>query len=158
MRRNRFVLSSWLALAAWLVGGWSSTLTAGTHGAMGHTAAPTGHMGHAVLELPKDVPAPTVAIRVIEDAKAGWNVQVDTTNFRWAPEHASQAHVPGEGHAHLYVDGKKVARLYGPWFHLERLAPGTREVRVTLNANSHEELAVNGKILAATASVVVKKR
>jgi hypothetical protein len=51
-----------------------------------------------------------------------------------------------------------VARFYCPWFHLERLAPGTREIRVTLNANSHEDLTVGGKIVEATTKVVVKKR
>lgn len=128
------------------------------HDGHGHAPSAGRSMGHAILELPKDLAAPTVAIRVEPDPKMGWNVRIETTNFRWAPEHASRAHVPGEGHAHLYVDGKKVARIYCPWFHLERLLPGSRTVRVTLNANSHEDLAVAGKVLSATTTVTVAPR
>ena len=73
------------------------------------------------------------------DAMAGVNLQVVATGFRWAPEHASGQAVEGEGHAHVYVDGKKVGRLYGEWMHLS-LPTGRHEVRVSLNGNDHEDL------------------
>jgi hypothetical protein len=94
-------------------------------------------------------PRPTVQLRAEPDPMGGWNVQVLTQHFRFAPEHVNTAHVDGQGHAHLYVDGEKVARLYAPWFHLPALPPGEYRLRVTLNANSHEELAVDGTPLAA---------
>ena len=78
-----------------------------------------------------------------------------TTNFRFAPENASSPHRDGEGHALLYVNGEKVARLYGPWFHIEFLPSGPTKVTVTLNANDHSGLAVGDAPLSVTKEVHV---
>ena len=88
-----------------------------------HPAAEdAGHGG--TIDLPAGPDAPTLDFRVAKDAGAGWNLHVATTGFRFAPERVNAPHRPGEGHAHVYVDGKKVARIYGPWFHLGALAAG----------------------------------
>lgn len=71
-------------------------------------------------------------------------------DFRFAPERASTAHVAGEGHAHLFIDGKKITRLYGEWYHVPALTPGVHKITVTLNANSHEDLTVQGKVVSDT--------
>ncbi len=63
---------------------------------------------------------------------------------RFAPEHAGQGDVPGEGHAHLYLNGEKIARIYGDWYHLAALPAGQNVLRVGLYSNSHKALAVNG--------------
>jgi hypothetical protein len=88
------------------------------------------------------------------DAKAGVNVRIETDGFTWAPEHASGAHVDGEGHAHLYVDGEKLGRVYGEWLHLS-LDPGSHEIRVTLNGNDHADYLVEGAPVEATVTVEV---
>jgi hypothetical protein len=88
------------------------------------------------------------------DPLMGVNVVVETTGFRWAPEHASGEPVAGEGHAHLYVDGEKQGRLYGGHVHLP-LEPGVHEIRVTLNGNDHEDLLVDGAPVEATVTVEV---
>jgi hypothetical protein len=89
--------------------------------------------------------APLIDVDVFEDAKGGWNLRVNTDNFAWAPEHASGEAIPGEGHGHVYVDGKKVARLYGPWYYLSPtgLSKGRHTVTVTLNANDHTAYAID---------------
>jgi hypothetical protein len=103
-----------------------------------------GGMMHGTIELSGTEDIPTVELEVYKDPKKGWNIHLVIMNFRFAPEHASTAHVPGEGHAHLYVDGTKITRLYGEWYYLEHLPPGTHEIEVTLNSNSHDDLVVNG--------------
>lgn len=108
---------------------------------------------HGALDLGGKGPAPTVALEASPDPMGGWNVHVRTTHFRFAPENVNKPHRAGEGHAHLYVDGKKVARLYGPWHHLAGLTPGKHRLTVTLNANSHEELAVGGRKLEAAIDI-----
>lgn len=113
-----------------------------------------GHAGHHHGTLEVSGTPPTLGIKVEPDSMTGWNLQLITTAFRFAPEHVGGAVVPNEGHAHLHVDGKKVARLYGPWFHLESLASGPHVLRVTLNANSHEELNIGGKPIEASIGVV----
>ena len=114
---------------------------------------PAGHH-HGTVELTDKSNLPSLGLDVQRDSMSGWNIHIPTSNFRFAPEHVGQSAQAGEGHAHLYVDGNKVARLYGPWFHLEPQAPGQHQLRVTLNANSHDELAVDGKTIDATAEIV----
>ncbi len=70
-----------------------------------------------------------VAVR--KDPKAGWNRQVQVEDFRLAPEHASTAHISGEGYAHLFIDGKKGGRLCGEWYHIPALTPGIHKINRT---------------------------
>lgn len=78
-----------------------------------------------------------------------------TSGFRWAPERASGEHRDGEGHAHVYVDGDKLGRLYGPWMHLA-LDAGDHEIRVTLNGNDHRDYLVDGDVVEARGRVTVE--
>jgi hypothetical protein len=61
---------------------------------------------------------------------------------------------PGEGHAHLYIDNVKRARLYGTWFHLEDLEPGKHIIRVTLNANNHSALIAKQRLVEASIRII----
>jgi len=115
-------------------------------------------MGHEVIEVEGDSTPSSVKLTVHKDPKAGWNLQMQVENFRLAPEHASTTYVPREGHAHLYIDSKKVTRLYGEWYHIPVLPPGVHKITVTLNANSHEDLAVKGKVVSATQEVRVSAK
>ena len=114
-----------------------------------------GHHDHGTsVEVAEGVPVPTIAIDVSEDPVEGWNLRILTTDFRIVPENVSTAHIDGEGHMHLYIDGEKVSRLYGEWHHIGSLAPGEHEVRVELSANDHSAMAVDGDIIDATAVIV----
>lgn len=118
------------------------------------------HAGHAhpgkAIALPTGPDAPRLDIRVTEDAADGWNLHIITTNFRFAPERVNAPHRPGEGHAHVYIDGRKVARLYGPWFHLGALPPGKATVAVTLNANDHSDLTLAGRPLRVEKKLLIE--
>jgi len=126
----------------------------------GHDEAEGGH-DHAahqhdkVIELASGPSAPTLDITLTEDQVGGWNLQILTTNFRFAPNHVNQHHRAGEGHAHLYVNGEKVSRIYGPWFHIGSLPNGRTEVTVTLTSNDHRGLAVGGEVLSVTKQIHV---
>ena len=114
------------------------------------------HMHHEQTALDDTDWRPTVALEVLPDAKAGWNIHLTTENFTFSPKRASTDHVEGEGHGHLFVDGIKLARLYGNWFHIDALEAGDHTVRVTLNGNDHNELAVDGTSIAAEAVITVQ--
>ena len=128
------------------------------HGAesMAMRAADGGHHHGEPLSLPPGPSAPTLGIAITPDPKSGWNLRIETTNFRFSPEHASGPHRAGEGHAHAYVNGRKVARVYGPWFHLDALPKGEVAVTVTLNSNDHRPLAVEDAPLEVTRTLTVE--
>jgi hypothetical protein len=111
---------------------------------------------HGMLEIPAGQPVPTVELVIHPDARRGWNLEIQVTNFAFAPERVNQTSSFQEGHGHLYIDGVKITRLYGNWYYLESLAPGTHEITVSLNANGHEALMHNGQPIQATQQVVVQ--
>ena len=113
------------------------------------------HHGQIVV-LPEAPEAPELEISVSADPDSGWNLNVQTENFRFAPENAGVAHVQGEGHAHVYVNGTKIARLYGAWFHIPELPQGMNVISVTLTTNDHRQLSVGESWLQAEQVVEVK--
>ncbi|AFY55612.1 hypothetical protein Riv7116_3139 [Rivularia sp. PCC 7116] len=114
-----------------------------------------GEHKHGKMEVPQGQPVPTVDVVVVKDAKKGWNLEAKVTNFKFAPEKVNTAPEPGEGHAHLFVNGKKITRLYSNWYYLENLEPGENQVKVTLNANDHADWTNNGKMIEDTEIVKV---
>lgn len=100
--------------------------------------------GHQFRNVDTDT-APTLDVKVLEDPMGGWNLRADTGNFRWAPENVSTEAIPGEGHAHVFMDGKKIARLYGPWFYVSpsSMTKGKHTFTVSLNANDHTAYAID---------------
>lgn len=92
--------------------------------------------------------APTVDLQVYALADGSYNLQLLTSNFTFTPQNIDMAPVIGEGHAHLYVDGVKLARLYGEWHHLPTLPPDAQVLTVSLYANNHQGFAVKGTIIS----------
>ena len=137
-----------------LNGVYLSVTKVAAHG-HGDDASASGQ--HAAMEyetLESEVPI-SVSITTTVDHHGGVDVEVMTEGWLWTPDSVDGDHVPGEGHAHIYVDGVKVDRVYGPSYHLDGLEPGEREVRVSLNSNSHEELTYDGKTVDAIAVVTI---
>lgn len=114
------------------------------------------HSHGEAVEIPENMPVPKLSMAVTKDPKTGWNVQLITENFEFAPEHSGQEHIFGEGHAHLYVDGEKIARMYGKWYHISSLEPGQREITAGLYTNDHRSYAVQGEPISATIMVTVE--
>ena len=110
------------------------------HGSMGGIEGPQGM---------------DVSIQAVPDSVSGMNVRLTTANFAFAPQEVGGVHVPGHGHAHIYLDGVKVGRLYGEHYHLGSIGPGEHRLRATLNANTHEEYAIGGAIVEDSITVVV---
>ncbi len=93
---------------------------------------------------------PAVQIALQSEGGCTYNMQLTLENFRFAPERVNGPHTDGEGHAHLYADGVKLARVYSEWFHFS--APiGSKAIEITLNSNDHATLAHEGNPITATA-------
>ncbi|BAU65277.1 hypothetical protein STA3757_26580 [Stanieria sp. NIES-3757] len=113
-------------------------------------------MHHEMLNIPDNQPIPTVDLIVHEDAKQGWNLEIKTTNFQFAPDKVNQKGALDEGHAHLYVNGEKVTRIYDNWYYLSELKPGMNEIKIKLNTNKHEILMYNQKPIEDVEIIEVK--
>lgn len=98
---------------------------------------------------------PSIALMVTPDAKAGYNLALEVDNFTFAPQNVNQPHQPNEGHAHIYVNGEKLARLYGRHYHLATLPVGMNHIEVTLNSNTHDTLTHNDTPIQAMTMVSV---
>ncbi len=112
------------------------------------------HSGQVTVSGSANVP--TVDLDVMQDELSGWNIHLKTENFRFTPQKFGRPHVPGEGHAHLYLGGKKLARLYSPWYHVGKLPSGTYTLVATLNANNHDEYFYSDKVIADTTKITVE--
>ncbi len=97
----------------------------------------------------------SVGVEAELDGETAANLKITTSGFTFMPESVNGAHVDGEGHAHVYVDGVKINRIYGPYYHLPGLSPGERSIRITLNANSHEQYAIGDHPVEATTTLMV---
>lgn len=103
---------------------------------------------HPQFEIPKGAITPTIMIHPYKDSMGGWNLHLMTENFIFTPQSAGKDDVMGEGHAHLFVNGKKTARVYGNWVHVS-IGKGVNKVKVNLTTNSHKDYYFNGKPVEA---------
>jgi len=96
---------------------------------------------------------PTISLDVKKDPTGGFNVKVMTTNFVWTPESASEEHIEGQGHAHVYLADQKIIRLYNNWFHLNTFqfaaTSGEQLLRVELVGNDHAPITVNAQSISS---------
>ncbi|MES4890845.1 hypothetical protein [Streptomyces sp. NPDC096012] len=99
--------------------------------------------------------APEVGVEVTPDSGGGWDVRLAFHRFRCSAPGARPAAAPGRGLAHLFVDGRRVARLRAPEYHLPgRLVPrGTHHVTARLYADDGTVWAVHGRPVQSTADI-----
>ena len=105
--------------------------------------------------------APKAALTIKKDPTGGFNVEVVTSNFVWRPEMASMKHVPGQGHAHVFLDGRKIMRIYNEWFHLNTYQfstrPGEQLLSIEFVGNDHAPYTIEGLPVGAEQIVDVPK-
>ncbi|MCE3035390.1 hypothetical protein [Streptomyces sp. CMSTAAHL-2] len=101
--------------------------------------------------------APEVGVEVTPDAADGWDVRLTFRHFRVSTPGTRPTAVTGRGPACLFVDGRRVARLYAPRYRLPgRLVPhGTHHVTARLYADDGTVWAVHGKPVQSTADITV---
>ena len=157
---NKLVMIVILSVATgvgigYLIFSRSETVTNESSEQTAMTAQMSPNAMHEEIEVDATLPAPTVLLEATEDTKDGYNLQITTTNFTFTPEKAGNGRESGEGHAHIYVNGKKLGRVYGEWFYLSsaNLVDGENVVEVTLNANDHSDWLINGDHISSSVTV-----
>lgn len=116
-----------------------------------HNAAHTAYL------VPSGSPVPAIDISVTKDIKSGYNLQINTKNFSFTPEKSSQEHVVNEGHAHLYIDGIKITRVYSESLYIPEdwLTPGENTIVVSLNTNDHMEYTYENQPISDSETIVM---
>ena len=113
---------------------------------------------HGMIDVTDLEKIPEVEISIDADRIGGWNLEVKTTNFAFTPENLNQDSEANEGHGHIYINGKKVGRIYSNWHYIPKLPEGEVEIEVTLNTNKHEDLMYEGKIVGDTLTLTNNKK
>ena len=92
------------------------------------------NMNHGLLDISQDSIIPAITELILtKDSMSGWNLFIQTSNFQFTPEKVNQRHQSGTGHAHLYINGQKYARVYSPYFHLPDLIGVKNELKIVKN-------------------------
>jgi zinc and cadmium transporter len=156
--KSRYGLQTGFLLVGLIFGGTVSALAHEyidvTHNHELHEDEHSEH-SHALLEVNSSLPVPEISINVEEDKKSGYNLFLTTQNFTFNPDNASSEHVDGEGHAHLYINGKKITRLYSKAYYLGDFEKGSYTIVVELSSNDHSILSKNGNPIQASFELVV---
>ncbi|SES94033.1 hypothetical protein SAMN05216389_103264 [Oceanobacillus limi] len=112
------------------------------------TTGDVGHHQENIVEIKDTELIPSVKGKVKQDKSGSWFVHIETENFTFAPEKVGNEVINiHEGHAHLYLNGEKINRLYGEYYNLDYLDKGSYTVKVTLNANNHGVLMHEGNTI-----------
>ncbi|MEW1684156.1 hypothetical protein [Streptomyces sp. NPDC093594] len=101
--------------------------------------------------------APRVTVEVAPDAEGGWDVRLRVHNFRFSPDGTGRRAEAGRGLAHLEVNGRRVALLRTPEYHLASgtVSRGTHHVTARLYADDGSVWAVDGEPVESTADITV---
>jgi hypothetical protein len=119
-------------------------------------AAPVMPHDHdRTVAIPAGQAVPTVKLVVVPDAIAGWNLEIQLANFTFNPAQVNQSSKTTEGHAHLLLNDRKVARIYGTWNHIPKLPQGKNVLKVVLMTNQHETLTANGQPIVGEVTIAV---
>ena len=135
------LLIGWVV--GFVVGGMDDDVSTNTVSVTSEEDSTTHTAMHETFEVEATV-APSVKVLADADEVGGWNISLVTENFEFTPQDVNGEDIVGTGHAHLYVDGEKIGRLYSNHYHLPPLGDGDHEIRVTLNTNGHKEYTVAG--------------
>ncbi|EPJ48098.1 MAG: hypothetical protein OFPII_07720 [Osedax symbiont Rs1] len=106
---------------------------------------------------------PTLVLKAKVDAVSGLNLILNTQKIiiGYPRENIQAEYIDGKlllnGHAHLFINGNKIQRIYGAYVHVPNslLKEGDNLLQVTLNSHRHENILVNGKIISSTVKATV---
>ncbi|WP_147113441.1 hypothetical protein [Tateyamaria sp. syn59] len=110
------------------------------------------------LVLPDIIAPPTVQVRA--DALGGgrYRLYLDTRNFAFTDICVLEAEAAPIGHAHIHVDGAKVASAFFPVIDIGPLDPGAHHIDVVLRGQDHRALIAQGAMVQGHTRLVVPDR
>lgn len=108
-------------------------------------SAPTGQTQTSSGSIAKTVHAgvaPSIDAQISQDGRNA-TINYSVNNLTLSTDHMGKQNVQGEGHLHLYVDGKQKAMLgTDAPVKLTNLATGKHEIKLMLQHNDHSDLSI----------------
>jgi len=112
---------------------------------------------HKEIEIPANKTVPKIHAQLYKDERDGFNLHINLINYEIeAPEFATTtAQNILEGHAHLFINGVKIGRLYSPYNHLKAdlFNEGINMVTVTLNSHQHDTWTYKNRPLTSSITI-----
>jgi hypothetical protein len=119
---------------------------------------------HMPINVPTTAEVPALSLHLSKDAMSGYNLTLQLQRYALMPPPeglpmtdlmtATIASPSGfiEGHAHLYINGIKIQRVYGEHIHLPHslFKSSINTISVTLNNHGHMYWVVEDKKVVAT--------
>ena len=109
---------------------------------------------HKMVQIPEGKSLPELHLEITRDTKSGFNIEIQTKYYSLEPpEKAGTADSSIlEGHAHIFVNGKKVYRAYAPYMHLpeELFESGVNQIMVSLNDHDHNTWSKGPRMVMST--------
>ena len=119
---------------------------------------------HIPINVPTTAETPALSLHLTKDAMSGYNLTLNIQKYTLIPppEALSMSEMMNptinavsgfiEGHAHLYINGVKIQRVYGKNIHLPQalFKSGINTVSVTLNNHGHMYWVAKEKKVLAT--------
>lgn len=120
---------------------------------------------HIPIAIPNGIKQPQISLQIAKDAMSGYNLHIKLTHYAMTPPPADVQSMQAlmsasistqdnvaEGHAHLYINGDKIQRVYGRDIHLPEVLfkAGVNMITVTLNNHGHMFWTFDDKQVLAT--------
>ena len=128
---------------------------------------------HMPINIPVNIATPALSLHLAKDAMSGYNLTLQLQRYTLIPPPEVISSMKElmkvsinketgfvEGHAHLYVNGIKVQRIYGEHIHISEtlFKNGINTVSVTLNNHGHMFWVANDKKVLSTLYVDINKK
>ncbi|MGV9455715.1 hypothetical protein [Streptomyces sp. NPDC003635] len=135
-------------------GGTQEERKGGSPSPVGELLDDSDEQGRLYREVDEDQ-APEVRVEVQPNADDSWDVRLTVRDFRFSPAGTKETPVAGRGLAHLYLDGRLIARLRTPEYRLpaEFVPRGTHHVTARLYADDGTVWAADGEPIESTADL-----
>ena len=117
--------------------------------------------GHIPVSLPKDSLTPKLTISLSPDSMSGYNLHLEIAQFQLESP-VNKGNAPKntvEGHAHIYINGEKIQRVYGSDVHIpgKHFKKGMNQINVTLNNHDHKAWQKDGKEIISSVFINTQK-
>ncbi len=118
---------------------------------------------HQTREIAANTQIPVLTLSASIDANSGINLKLLIKDYQLgAPgDNETNIYVDGkpliQGHAHLFINGVKIQRIYGQDLHVPQhlFSTGVNKILVSLNSHQHHNWTISGEPITSMLSLTL---